>query len=52
MNETTRSIENPSDESHSTSTAAPSFERPSIEVISLSCEISAYAPDGDDRPLF
>jgi len=28
------------------------FERPSIEEISLSCEISAYAPDGDDRPLF
>ena len=28
------------------------FERPSIEEISLCCEISAYAPDGDDRPLF
>jgi len=28
------------------------FERPSIEEISLSCEISAYAPDDDDRPLF
>jgi hypothetical protein len=28
------------------------FERPSIEEISLCCEISAYAPDGDDHPLF
>jgi hypothetical protein len=31
---------------------AARFERPSIEEISLCCEISAYAPDGDDRPLF
>jgi hypothetical protein len=30
----------------------PRFERPTIETISLCCEISAYAPDGDDRPLF
>jgi len=30
--------------------AAP-YERPSFEVISLGCEITAYAPDGDD-PLF
>lgn len=29
--------------------AAP-FERPTFEVISLSCEITAYAPD--DEPLF
>jgi len=28
------------------------FERPSAREISLCCEISAYAPDGDDRPLF
>jgi hypothetical protein len=28
------------------------FERPTIEEVSLSCEISAYAPDDDDRPLF
>ncbi len=27
------------------------YERPSFEVISLDCEITAYAPD-DDRPLF
>jgi len=33
--------------------AAPRrFERPQAEQISLCCEISAYAPDGDDRPLF
>ena len=31
---------------------APRFERPSLEEISICCEISAYAPDGDDRPLF
>ena len=35
------------DDSHATR-----FERPSIEEVSLCCEISAYAPDGDDRPLF
>ena len=28
------------------------FERPTALEISLCCEISAYAPDGDDRPLF
>jgi len=28
------------------------FERPQATEISLCCEISAYAPDGDDRPLF
>ena len=28
------------------------FEEPSIEAISLCCEISAYAPDGDDRYRF
>lgn len=27
------------------------WEAPRIEVISLSCEITAYAPDGDE-PLF
>jgi hypothetical protein len=32
--------------------SAAVFERPSIEEISLSCEISAYAADDDDRPLF
>jgi hypothetical protein len=37
--------------SHTESTAAR-FGRPSIEEISLCCEISAYAPDGSDRPLF
>jgi hypothetical protein len=33
-------------------TESARFERPSVEEISLCCEISAYAPDGDDRPLF
>lgn len=28
------------------------FERPAAQEISLCCEISAYAPDGDDWPLF
>jgi coenzyme PQQ precursor peptide PqqA len=28
----------------------PSWEAPRVEVISLSCEITAYAPDGE--PLF
>jgi hypothetical protein len=28
----------------------PTYEAPGFEVISLSCEISAYAPD--DAPLF
>ena len=30
-----------------------SYEPPRFEVISLDCEITAYAPDGDaDQPLF
>ncbi|MBW2496213.1 MAG: hypothetical protein JRF61_02975 [Deltaproteobacteria bacterium] len=32
--------------------SARRFESPTIQEISLCCEISAYAPDGDDRPLF
>lgn len=35
-----------------TAAGIPGFERPSALEISLCCEISAYAPDGDDRPLF
>lgn len=31
---------------------ASRFESPTIDDVSLSCEISAYAPDGDDFPLF
>jgi len=27
------------------------FESPTVQTISLCCEISAYAPDGDDWPL-
>ncbi len=34
------------------SSSGPSYRPPSFEVISLSCEISAYAPDEDDSPLF
>ncbi len=33
------------------SRAAHRWEPPSVEVICLACEISAYAPDGD-LPLF
>ena len=33
------------------SVEAPSYEPPSFEVISLDCEITSYAPDGD-QPLF
>jgi hypothetical protein len=29
----------------------PAWVTPSVEVISLDCEITAYAPDGD-TPLF
>ena len=28
------------------------YEPPSLELISLDCEISSYAPDEDDTPLF
>ena len=28
------------------------YEPPRIEVIPLDCEITAYAPADDDRPLF
>ncbi len=31
--------------------AADGWQPPSVEVICLACEISAYAPDGD-LPLF
>ena len=40
------------EETEVTESNAARFERPSIEEVSLCCEISAYAPDGDDRPLF
>jgi hypothetical protein len=32
-------------------TARPSWQRPRFTLIPLDCEISAYAPDGED-PLF
>ena len=28
------------------------YETPTVEIVSLSCEISAYAPDEDDWPPF
>jgi hypothetical protein len=31
--------------------AQPAWSRPGFELISLDCEITAYAPDGD-QPLF
>ena len=31
--------------------ALPAWAKPSFELISLDCEITAYAPDGDS-PLF
>ena len=34
-----------------TETPAATWQRPSVEVINLACEISAYAPD-DGGPLF
>jgi hypothetical protein len=43
---------NDSNRSTLAATAPVGFERPSALEISLCCEISAYAPDGDDRPLF
>ena len=44
---------NTEDRSHrSMPTMAPApWEPPQFEVLSLDCEITAYAPDGDD-PLF
>jgi hypothetical protein len=31
---------------------AARYEPPTCEIVSLDCEISAYAPDGDETPLF
>jgi len=33
-------------------TPEDTYEPPTIEVISLDCEISSYAPDEGDTPLF
>ena len=30
----------------------PTYQTPTVEEISLDCEISAYAPDDGDVPLF
>jgi hypothetical protein len=34
------------------SSDAPTYEPPTVERISLDCEISSYAPDEGDVPLF
>jgi hypothetical protein len=36
---------------YSEASASAPYAPPTVEVICLACEISAYAPDGDD-PLF
>ena len=40
----------PNRDDHAAEAPATRWETPEIEVISLSCEITAYAPDGE--PLF
>lgn len=40
----------PNAQSPESSAEASRWEAPRVEVISLSCEITAYAPDGE--PLF
>lgn len=32
--------------------AGPAWPRPAFQVIALDCEITAYAPDEGDLPLF
>ena len=34
------------------SSDTPGYEPPTLELISLDCEISSYAPDEGDVPLF
>ena len=46
MNESTN------DAAEATPSPAPGWQKPTVEIISLDCEISSYAPDEDDRPLF
>jgi hypothetical protein len=42
------------EETENDDSATLGYEAPGFHVISLACEISAYAPDdgGDDLPLF
>jgi coenzyme PQQ precursor peptide PqqA len=42
--------QNPSSHAHPGYECGSAWETPRVEVISLSCEITAYAPDGE--PLF
>jgi hypothetical protein len=55
MNETTRARETAREDApaaRAPASGAGRWQRPSFEVTSLSCEISAYAPDEGDSPLF
>jgi hypothetical protein len=46
------SFSQPSTSPRDASPASRRFESPTIVEVSICCEISAYAPDGDDQPLF
>ena len=39
-------------EKRATASDEPGYAPPTVEVISLDCEISSYAPDEGDTPLF
>ncbi len=53
MNEPARSESNQTPEPDEQSVYRQSvYRQPSVELISLNCEISAYAPDEGDVPLF
>lgn len=39
-------------ESNQTALDADRYEPPTFEVVCLACEISSYAPDEGDSPLF
>ena len=41
-----------SESTQSPVSSQPGYEQPTVEWISLNCEISAYAPDEGDVPLF
>jgi hypothetical protein len=47
-----RTLRSPKEQQGERHEDAGRYQSPTIEVIALDCEISAYAPDEDDRPLF
>ncbi len=49
MNESARRRQSQQDEFND---GVRGYRPPTVEVISLDCEISSYAPDEDDSPLF